>query len=119
MSLQLVERKYKELGGVCRIGWAGLTQWAWQGTQTGMVQSTKIPVYASVSGVRATRRMLSLHARTKVERLCISWGYSCGTVIQRMAPCMSTAIIRVVERRFSLIFGGDEELRPSMLMSAW
>jgi hypothetical protein len=67
ISLQLVEREYKELGGVYTIGWAGLTQRAWQGTQTGVVQSTKVPVYASVSGVRATRRMLSLHARTKVE----------------------------------------------------
>jgi hypothetical protein len=103
MSLQLVEREYKELGGVCGIGRAGLTQWAWQETQTDMVQSTKVLVYASVSGVRATRRMLSLHARTKVERLCISWGYSRGTFIQRMARCMSTAIIGVVERRFSLI----------------
>jgi hypothetical protein len=112
MSLQLVEREYKGLGGVCRIGRAGLTHWAWQETQTDMVQSTNVLVYASVNGVRATRRMLSLHARTEVGRLCIPWGYSRGTVIQRMALCMSTAIIRVVEKRFSLIFGVMRILGP-------
>ena len=47
MLLQLIEREYKELGGVCRIGWVGRTQRAWQGTQTSMVQSTKVRVYAS------------------------------------------------------------------------
>jgi hypothetical protein len=31
---------------------------------------------------------------------------------------MSTAVIRVVERYFSLVFGGEEEFGPSMLMSA-
>jgi hypothetical protein len=31
ISLQLVEREYKESGGVYRIGWANLTQRAWLG----------------------------------------------------------------------------------------
>jgi hypothetical protein len=33
MSFQLVEMEHKELGGVYTIGWTGLTQRAWQGTQ--------------------------------------------------------------------------------------
>ena len=59
-----------------------------------------------------------MHAHTKVERVCISWGYSCRTVIQLMGPCMSTAIIRAVEKCFGLIAEGDEEFGLSMLMSA-
>ena len=84
-----------------------------------MVQSTKVRVYALVSGVRLTGRMPSLHARTKVERVRISWGYSCRTVIQRTALCMSNAIIRGVVRCFSMISEVDEEFGSLMLMIAW
>ena len=48
----------------------------------------------------------------------MSWGYSCLTVIQRMVPRISTAIIRAVERCFNLISEGDKEFGSSMLMTA-
>jgi hypothetical protein len=60
--------------------------------------------------VSVTGRTLALHARTKGES-------GLHTVIQ-MAPCMSAAIIKVVERSLSLISEGDEEFRSSMLVSA-
>src|SRR5947209_6773073 len=55
---------------------------------------TKIPVQASASGVSVTGRTLSLQVRTKMQRVCMSWGYSCRAVIQRTVPRMSTALIR-------------------------
>jgi hypothetical protein len=57
-------------------------------------------------------------SRYEGRRVRISWEYSYRTVIQRAARCMSTAIIMAVERCFSLISKGDEELGSSMLMSA-
>jgi hypothetical protein len=83
-----------------------------------MIQNTKIRVQALASGVSVTERTPLLQARTKAERVCISWGYSCCTAIQRTAFCMSTAIIRTEERCFSLISEGDGEIGLSMLMSA-
>jgi hypothetical protein len=85
---------------------------AWD-TQTGMVQSTKVRVYASASGVRVTGRTPSLHARAKVARVCMSLGYSCCTV--RTASRISTA---TEESCFSVIPKGDEEFGSSMLRSA-
>jgi hypothetical protein len=83
-----------------------------------MIQNTKVQVYASASGVSVTKRTPLLQAPTKVERVCMSWGYSCRTVIQRVAPCMSTAIIRAEEICLSFISEGDEEFRSLVLMSA-
>jgi hypothetical protein len=69
-----------------------------------MVQSTKVRVYASVSGVRVTGKTTSLHARAKVARVYMSLGYSCCTV--QMASRISTVI---EESCFSVIPKGDEE----------
>jgi hypothetical protein len=85
---------------------------AWD-TQTGMVQSNKVRVYALVSGVHVTGRTPSLHTRAKVARVCMSLGYSFCTV--RTASCISTA---TEESCFSVIPKGDEEFGSSMLRSA-
>jgi hypothetical protein len=76
------------------------------------------PSLCSESRVSVLERTLSLQARTKVESVCMPWGYSCRTVIQRSARCISTAIVKAVERCFSLISEGDKELELSMLISA-
>ena len=45
-----------------------------------VIQSTKVPVSASVSGVPTTDWAPPLHAHTKVERVCTLYGHSCCTV---------------------------------------
>lgn len=94
------------------MGWSYSAGIAWD-TQTGMVQSNKVRVYASVSGVRVTGRTPSLHARAKVARVCMSLGYSYYMVIA--ASCISTA---TEESCFSVIPKGDEEFGSSILRSA-
>ena len=79
ISLQLVKREYKEVGGICRIGRQYHT--------AGM---------AWASGVSVAERRPWLHAHTKVERVCVTWVYSCRTTTQRTGPCMSTTTIRAV-----------------------
>jgi hypothetical protein len=54
----------------------GLTQRARQGTETVIIQNIKMRIYASPSGVNVTERTPSLRARTKTEKVHISWGYS-------------------------------------------
>lgn len=85
-----------------------------------MIQNTKTLVYVSASGVSVTRRTLLLQARTKVEggKGPHILGISCRKVIQRMALCISTAIVTGVVRCFSLIFESNEEFELSMLTSA-
>jgi hypothetical protein len=68
--------------------------------------------------VSVAGRTPSLQARAKVKRVCMSWRYSCRTVIERKALCMSTTIIRGVVRCFSLISEDDKEFASSMLISA-
>jgi hypothetical protein len=87
-----------------------------QDTQTGRVQSTKVQVYVSASGVRVTGRTPSLHAHAKVARVCMSSRYSCCTV--RTACRISTAVIRTEERCFSVNPKGDEKFESSILRSA-
>jgi len=54
-----------------------------------------------------------LQARTKVERLCMFWWHSCGTVIQPAAPYTGTAISRAIEMCFSTTSDGHEDLDRS------